>query len=91
MQLLPFGDFTEARPVLQKSFITFYLDLLYWLTFLSTFQTALQTLELFLFLTSLTFYDISDKFAVLSLFFISTPHQSSHCTFFFFFFFTLLF
>ena len=44
--------------------------------FLSIFQTALQTLELFLFLLSLAFYDISDKFTVFLC--ICAPHQSSH-------------
>ena len=56
------------------------LDLFYWLIFLSTFQTALQTLELFLVLLSLTFYGISDKFTVYLCLVICTPHKSSHCT-----------
>ena len=84
-----FDDSTEVRLVLQKSFIMFHLDLFYWLTFISTFQTALQNLELFLFFAlwlSMT-YLTSLQFCL--CLFICTPHQSSHCTVFFFFF-TLL-
>ena len=65
----------------------FCLNLFYWLTFLSTFQTTLQTLELFLFLLSLTFYGLYDNFTIVCLcLFICAPHQSSHCIVFFFFF-----
>ena len=63
--------FTEARPVLQKSFLMFCMDFFRWLTFLSTFQIALQTLGLFLFfalsdismtsLTSLQFIYVSSS------------------------------
>ena len=77
-----FWDFTKVRSVLQKPFIMFCLDLFYWLTFLSTFQTSLQTLELFLFLFFLAFYDISDKFTVflfLSLHLYSSSKQPLYC------------
>ena len=52
-QLVPFfceysciWDSAEVKPVLQKSFIMFCLDLFYCLIFFPLFQTALQTLEL---------------------------------------------
>ena len=51
---LSLGYFAEAKPVLQKPFIMFCLDLFYYFTFLSTFQTALQTLEQFLFFALLS-------------------------------------
>ena len=52
----------EAGQVLKKSFIMFCLDLfLFGSLSFPLFQTALQTLELFLTFCSLAFYDISDS------------------------------
>ena len=75
---------TEAKPALQKSFIIFCLDLLYWLTFLShfsnissNFRTVSIFCSLWLFMTSLT----SLQFCL--YLFICAFHQSSHFTAFF--------
>ena len=84
MNEIVFGNFTEAKPALQKSFTTFYLDLFYWLTSFPLFKTTLQTLELFLFLLSLWFSMTSLTVYSLSWFLHLCFHQSSHCTDFFF-------
>ena len=82
--------FTEVKPELQKSFIMFCLNLLYWPIFISTFSNSSSNFRTaFLFAFSLTFYDISDKFSVCLYLLVCALHKSSNCTVFLFF--TLLF
>ena len=72
-------DSGEAKPVLQNSFIMFCLDLFCWFTFLSTFQTALQTnfVTVSLFALSDFLWHLWQLTIVCLYIFICAPHQTA--------------
>ena len=80
MNTVVFWDSAKVKPVLQKVFHHVLLGFGSNGSPISTFfQTALQILEVILFLLSLslTFHDISDKFTVYLCLFICAPHQTA--------------